>query len=89
MILICCKCVRDLVSLHPSLLFSVTHPVQLDGVDPLQPVLGVLCSQVPNAVVHTDVQPAFVKLVRLKENKHRTTGRVSQRRLGNKTIESR
>lgn len=44
-----------------------TYPVQLDGVDPLLPVLRVLGSEVPHAVVHADVQTALVKLVRLKK----------------------
>lgn len=44
----------------------VFYPVQLDGVDPLVPVLRVLSPEVPHAVVHTDVQPALVKLVRLQ-----------------------
>jgi len=44
---------------------SVTHPVQLHGADPLVPVLRVLGSEVPHAVVHADVQPALVKLMRL------------------------
>lgn len=45
------------------------YPVQLDGVDPLVPVLGVLGAQVPHAVVHADVQPALVKLVGLRRER--------------------
>lgn len=44
-------------------------PVQLDGVDPEAPVLGVLGPQVPHAVVDADVQPALVKLVGLPKSK--------------------
>lgn len=44
----------------------MTYPVQLNGVDPLVSVLWVLCSHVPHAVVHADVQPALVELMRLK-----------------------
>lgn len=44
-----------------------TYPVKLNGVDPLLPVLWVLCSEVPHAVVYTYVQTALVKLVRLKK----------------------
>lgn len=45
----------------------MTYPVQLNGVDPLLPVLWVLCSEVPHAVVHTYVHTALVKLVRLRQ----------------------
>lgn len=44
----------------------VAYPVDLDGVDPLVSVFRVLRSQVPHTVVNTDVQPALVELVRLK-----------------------
>lgn len=44
----------------------MTYSVQLNGVDPLLPVLWVLCSEVPHAVVYAYVQTALVKLVRLK-----------------------
>lgn len=53
----------------------MTHPVQLDGVDPLVPVLRVLSPEVPHTVVHTDVQPALVKLVRL-QNKQKEGQKV-------------
>lgn len=43
----------------------MTYPVQLDGVDPLVSVLGVLCSQVPHAVVYAYVQTALVEFMRL------------------------
>lgn len=45
----------------------MTYPVQLNGVDPLLPVLRVLRSEVPHAVVHTYVHSALVKLVRLRQ----------------------
>lgn len=54
---------------------ETTYPVQLDGLDPLLSVFGVLCSQVPHAVVHTDVQPALVKLVGLKLENERSASR--------------
>lgn len=53
----------------------MTYPVQLDGVDPLVPVLRVLSPEVPHTVVHTDVQPALVKLVRL-QNKQKEGQKV-------------
>jgi len=43
-----------------------THLVQLDGLDPLESVLGLFSSEVPNAVVHTDVKTTLVELMRLK-----------------------
>lgn len=39
--------------------------MQVNGLDPLLSVLGVLCSQVPHTVVYTYVQAALVKLVGL------------------------
>lgn len=45
----------------------MTYPVQLNGVNPLVSVFWVLCSQVPDAVIHTYVQPALIKLVRLND----------------------
>lgn len=48
---------------------AATYPVQLNGLDPLLSVLGVLCSQVPHAVVDADVQAALVKLVRLQRGR--------------------
>lgn len=43
--------------------------MQLYGLDPLLPVLRVLCSEVPNAVIHADVKTALVKLVRLRKER--------------------
>lgn len=45
--------------------------MQLNGLDPLLSVLGVLRSQVPHAVVYTYVQPALVKLVGLSKKRER------------------
>ena len=76
----CIKCARIWCVLVYSVCVCVcvcvceAHPVQLDGVDPLVSVLGVLCSEVPHAVVHTDVQPALVKLVRLRREEKRAEG---------------
>lgn len=57
----------EMVLILPCVCVCATHPVQLDEVDPLVSVLGVLSSEVPHAVVHADVQPALVKLMGLKE----------------------
>ncbi|MEQ2312181.1 hypothetical protein AMECASPLE_028197 [Ameca splendens] len=43
--------------------------MQFNGLDPLQPVLRVLCSEVPDAVIHADVKTALVKLVRLSKER--------------------
>lgn len=48
---------------------EATYPVQLNGLDPLLSVFGVLGSQVPHAVVYTYVQPALVKLVGLQRGR--------------------
>lgn len=62
----------DLVSFDTSSLLSaelrvcMTYPVQFNGVNPLVSVLWVLCSQVPHTVIYTNVQPALIKLMRLK-----------------------
>lgn len=58
--LLCCVCVG----------VCVPYPVQLNGVNPLVSVLWVLCSEVPHAVVHTNVQSALIKLMRLKQRTH-------------------
>lgn len=39
--------------------------MQLYGLYPLQSLLRVLCSEIPNAVIHTDVKTTLIKLMRL------------------------
>jgi len=41
--------------------------VKFDGINPLLPQQRMFSPQVPDAVIHTDVKPAFIKFVRLKE----------------------
>lgn len=59
-----CKCDKDLVPFGIFFFFffeggvsrvSTTYSVDLNGVDPLVSVFGVLCSQVPHAVINADV----------------------------------
>ena len=42
-----------------------THLVQLYWLNPLESVLWVFSSEVPNTVVHADVKTTLVKLMRL------------------------
>lgn len=42
-----------------------THLVQLYRLNPLESVLRIFSSEVPNAVVHADVKTTLVKLMRL------------------------
>lgn len=46
--------------------------MKFDGIDPLLPEQRMFSPQVPDAVVHTDVKPAFIKLMRLKEKASKT-----------------
>lgn len=48
-----------------------THPVQLDGIDPLVAMFWVLSPEIPHAIIDTDVQTALVKLVRLQRKRER------------------
>ena len=51
-----------------------THLVQLYRLNPLESVLGIFCSEVPNTVVHTDVKTTLVKLMRLQRERERGEG---------------
>lgn len=53
-----------------------THPVQLDGIDPLVAMFWVLSPEIPHAIIDTDVQTALVKLVRLRRKRERTLIRL-------------
>lgn len=55
--------------------------MKLYGLDPLESVLWVFSSQVPNAVVHTDVKSALVKLMRLHGDRGEGSGTVRRQRL--------
>ncbi len=44
--------------------------MKFNGIDPLLPEQRMFSPQVPDAVVHTDVKTAFIKLMRLKEREH-------------------
>lgn len=46
--------------------------MQLYWLDPLEPVLRVFSSEVPQAVIHADVETTFVKLMRLHREGERT-----------------
>ncbi len=57
--------------LQALLLLRRTHLVKFNGIDPLlRGAKDVQPSEVPDAVVHTDVKTAFIKLMRLKEREH-------------------
>ena len=42
-----------------------SHLVQLNGIDPVQSVVGVLCPEIPDTVIHADVKTTLIKFVRL------------------------
>lgn len=46
-----------------------TYLVQLYGLDPLESVFRIFSSEVPNAVVDTDVETALIKFVRLQRKR--------------------
>lgn len=60
---------KAFIFVFPSDTVCTTYPVQLNGIDPLLPVLGVLCSEVPHAVIDAYIQTTLIKLVRLEQRK--------------------